>query len=618
MVGIMARRPVRIGNFSGYLGDRYTALDEVMAGDPVDVLMGDYLAEITLAALAARARADPARGYVAYAADQIRPHLPAIAGRGIRVVTNAGGLNPAGLAGALREMIAGAGLGLAVAHVEGDDVLGELAAFQAAGHALEHLDTGAPLKDWGARPIAANAYLGGWGIAAALRAGADIVVTGRVADASLTAGPAAWWHGWAPGDWDALAGAVTAGHVIECGPHATGGNFSGFTQIPGMTRPGFPVAEVAADGSSVITKHRGHGGAVTVDTVTAQLLYEIQGPRYLNPDVTAHLDTVTLAGDGPDRVAISAVRGSPPPPTAKVALFAPIGYEISQMLFATAPDVAAKVALLRAQLTQALGGQVDDLEITPLGVPAADPASQWEATVPVRVIATAATPGPLRAFGPALGSLYLSSYPGFHHDGGAQRLGEPWPRIDYWPALLPAGLITQRAVTGDGTVLEVPAPPAAEAASQPAHPEPPPAPWPASPRSGAARMLPLGALAHARSGDKGGNANVGIWVRHPDAWEWLRGTLSTAVLRDLVPEARDLEIVRHEFPHLRAVHVVLRGLLGTGGSSNLRVDQPGKAVGEYLRSRLVPVPEDLLPGALLPGALLPGALLPGAQLPGGP
>jgi hypothetical protein len=584
----MARRPVRVGNFSGYLGDRFTAVAEVLAGDPVDVLMGDYLAEITLAGLAARHRRDPARGYVGYLLDQLRPHLATIAERGIRVVTNAGGLSPAGLAAELRELIADAGLDLPVAHVEGDDVLSGLARFQADGHALEHLDTGAPLKDWGAEPIAANAYLGGWGIAAALRAGAAIVITGRVADASLTAGPAAWWHDWSPGDWDALAGAVTAGHVIECGPHATGGNFSGFTAIPGMIRPGFPVAEIAADGSSVITKHAGQGGAVTIDTVTAQLLYEIQGPRYLNPDVTAHLDTVRLAAAGPDRVAISAVRGSPPPPTAKVALFAPVGYEISQMLFAAGPDIEAKVALLRAQLGDALAGHVDELEITPLGTAAPDPASQWAATVPVRVIAAARSPEPLRRFAGALGSLYLSSYPGFHHDGGAQRLGEPWPRIDYWPALLPAGLVPHRAVGPDGSLLPVAVPPAAELAAQPAHAEPG-APPPAT------RRLPLGTLAHARSGDKGGNANVGIWVPDPAAWPWLRATLSTAAIRELLPETRDLAITRHEFPELRAVHVVLHGLLGTGGSANLRVDQPGKAVGEWLRARLVPVPDSLIP-----------------------
>src|SRR3954447_17240018 len=258
----MNERSVRIGNFSGYLGDRFTAIDEAMAGDPVDVLMGDYLAEVTLAALASTY--DPARGggWVYYFRKQLRPHLAAIAERGIRIVTNAGGFNPAGLAAALREDLAEAGVDLTVAHVEGDNVLDRLGEFHTDGHAMEHLDSGAPLKDWGVDPIAANSYLGGFGIAEALRAGADIVVTGRVTDASLTAGPAAWWHGWTPDDWGPLAGAITAGHIIECGAHATGSNFSGFTQVPGMVKCGFPIAEIAADGSCVITKHARDGGMV--------------------------------------------------------------------------------------------------------------------------------------------------------------------------------------------------------------------------------------------------------------------------------------------------------------------------------------------------------------------
>ncbi|MCW2720228.1 acyclic terpene utilization AtuA family protein [Pseudonocardia sp.] len=583
----MTRRSVRIGNFSGYLGDRYTAIDEVMAGDQVDVLMGDYLAEVTLAALAAGYRRDAGGGYVAYFLQQVRPHLAAIAERGVKVVTNAGGFDPAGLAEALRGLIAEAGVSLRVAHVEGDNVLDELATYHAEGHGMEHLDTGAPLKDWGVEPIAANAYLGGFGIAAALGAGADIVVTGRVTDASLTAGPAAWWHGWTPDDYGPLAGAVTAGHIIECGAHATGGNFSGFRDVPGMLKPGFPIAEVAADGSSVITKHARDGGMVTVDTVTAQLVYEIQGPRYLNPDATVHLETVQLSQVGTDRVAIAPVAGSAPPPTAKVAVFAPIGYEISQMLFCTGPDVAVKVALLRAQLRAQLEGYVDELDVTALGTAAEDPATQWEATVGIRVMATARDPEPLRRFAPAVGSLYLQGFPGFHHDGHAQRVSEPWSRIDYWPALLPAELVPHRAVLDDGTVLEAPVPSTSSVEPQPVQPEPP------APVTGG-RRVPLGTLAHARSGDKGGNANVGIWVPAPDAWEWLRTTLSTEGIRALLPEAKDLEIVRHEFPHLRAVHVVLKGLLGTGGSSNLRVDQIGKSVGEYLRSKHVTVPEALL------------------------
>jgi hypothetical protein len=572
----MNERSVRIGNFSGYLGDRFTAIDEAMAGDPVDVLMGDYLAEVTLAALAA-----DKRGHVGYFRKQLGPHLAAIAERGIKVVTNAGGFDPAGLAAALREDIGD--LPLTVAHVEGDNVLDRLPAFHRDGHALENLDTGAPLKDWGRDPIAANAYLGGFGIAEALRAGADIVITGRVTDASLTAGPAAWWHGWTPDDHGPLAGAITAGHVIECGAHATGGNFSGFTEVPGMERCGFPIAEIAADGSSVITKHARDGGMVTVDTVTAQLVYEIQGPRYLNPDATVHLETVRLTQVGPDRVAIAPVVGSPPPPTHKVAVFAQLGWQISTMLFCTSPNVDEKVALLGRQLRMQLDGHVDQLAITPLGTAAEDPHSQWEATVPIRVMATASAAEALQAFPAAVGSLYLQGFPGFHHDGGAQPVRAPWPRIDYWPALLPVSEVPHTAVLADGTRIEAPVSSSHALAEQGRSPEPPPV------RAQGPRGR-LGDLAHARAGDKGGNSNVGVWVPDPAHWDWLRSTLSTSAVRELLPEAKDCDIVRHELPHLRAVHLVLRGLLGTGGSSNLRVDQIGKSVGEYLRSKYVTLP----------------------------
>ncbi|WP_328616707.1 DUF1446 domain-containing protein [Amycolatopsis sp. NBC_00355] len=583
----MRDRAIRIGTFSGYLGDRFTALAEALEGDPVDVLAGDYLAEITLAMLAERHRRDPSRGYVEYFLDQLRPHLATLAERGVKVVTNAGGFHPAGLAGAVRAAAAEAGVTLSVAHVEGDNLLAVLDEL-AATHPLTHLDTGRPLSTWGTTPIAANAYLGGHGIAAALAGGADVVVCGRVTDASLAAGPAAWWHGWDAGDWDRLAGAVVAGHVIECGPQAVGGNFSGFTGVPGMAKPGFPIAEIAADGGSVITKHTRDGGTVTVDTVTAQLVYEIQGPRYLNPDVTAHLDDVRLTPAGPDRVAIAGVTGSPPPPTTKVAVFGQIGFSVVNTVYVTGLDIDAKIALLREQL-----GRADsvELDVTRIGVPAEDPGSQWDATAAVRIMATSRDREPLERFGLArrIGSLYLQSIPGFFHDGGGELAVRPRPRIDYWPAVLDAGVVPHRVVFADGPTRDVAPASQTSIVDQPAHPEP--AEEPAG-----TRLVPLGTVAHARSGDKGGNCNLGVWTADPDAWPWLRRTLSTARLRELLPETADLEIVRHEFPHLRAVHFVLRGLLGTGGSANLRVDQVGKAVGEYLRARLVPVPEELLKG----------------------
>jgi hypothetical protein len=583
----MRDRAIRIGAFSGYLGDRYTALAEALEGDPVDVLAGDYLAEITLAMLAARHRRDPSRGYVDYFLDQLRPHLATLAERGVKVVTNAGGFHPAGLAGAVRAAAAEAGVALSVAHVEGDNLLADLDEL-AAAHPLTHLDTGRPLSSWGTTPIAANAYLGGHGIAAALAGGADIVVCGRVTDASLAAGPAAWWHGWGAGDWDRLAGAIVAGHVIECGPQAVGGNFSGFTGVPGLVKPGFPIAEIAADGGCVITKHTRDGGQVTADTVTAQLVYEIQGPRYLNPDVTVHLDDVRLSPAGPDRVAITGATGSPPPPTTKVALFGQIGYSLVNTVYVTGLDVDAKIALLREQLGRDRPDGVD-LDVTRIGVPAENPGSQWDATAAVRIMATSRDREPLERFGLAtrIGSLYLQSFPGFFHDGGGEPAVRPRPRIDYWPAVLAADVVPHRVVFDGGRAQDVPAPPQTSIVDQPVHPEPTGEPE-------GTRLVPLGTVAHARSGDKGGNCNVGVWTSDPAAWPWLRCTLSTATLRKLLPETADLEIVRHEFPHLRAVHFVLRGLLGTGGSSNLRVDQVGKAVGEYLRARLVPVPEELL------------------------
>lgn len=585
-----ASRPIRIANFSGYLGDRRTAIDEAMAGDPIDVLMGDYLAEITLASLAAVHHRDPDRGYVEYFLTQLRSHLAAIAERGIKVVTNAGGFSPDRLAQVLRDDIRAAGLDLRVAHVEGDNILGALDDLRKEGHRLDNLDSGEPLENWSANPIAANAYLGGWGIAAALREGADIVVCGRVTDASMTVGPAAWWHDWSTDDWDALAGAVVAGHIIECGPHAVGGNFSGFLDIPDLTVPGFPIGEVAADGSCVITKHTRDGGAVTADTVTAQLVYEIQGPVYLNPDVTVHLDHVRVEQVAPNRVSVTGATGTPPPPTTKVAMFGTVGASVVNTVFVTSPHVEEKIALIRDQLSRNLPDGVD-LDLTQIGQPADDPESQWAATVALRVMATAGDAATLAGadIGARLGSLYLQGIPGFFHDGAAGLHSRPKPRVDYWPGVLPQSALTHRAVIDGNRIVDAPIPPATAVTAQPTHPEPRDAPL-----AERVTRAPLGSVAYARSGDKGGNSNVGIWTPDPRVWPWLRRFLSTDEIRRLVPETKDIDIERHEFPEIRAVHFVFKGLLGTGGSSNLRVDQVGKAIGEYLRSRQVLIPDDLL------------------------
>lgn len=590
-------RPIRIANCSGYSGDRLEAIREILDGGDVDVIVGDYLAEVTIAGMAARRMRGRGEGFSEDLLRQLDGCLDEILDRGIKLVVNAGGFDPAGLAERLRHAPSGERTAN-VAHLEGDDLLGRLDELQAAGHALESLDTGAPLSTWGHKPLSASAYLGAWGIHDALAAGAEIVVCPRVTDASLVVGAAAWWHGWDTEDWDALAQAVVAGHVIECGPQATGGNFSGFKHVPGMVHPGFPIAELAADGEVVITKHEGTGGTVTPDTVTAQLLYEIQGPIYLNPDVTVDLRGVELTQDGPDRVRITGAAGTPPPATTKLAVTAPTGWENSFNVYLCGLDIEEKAALVEAQVRDVLEGSGVELHrVEQIGTAAADPESIEAATVTLRIVGRAATPDPLKPqhFFHRVHGTILSSIPGFHAEGGTGRTTRPAPLIEYWPGRVAIAALEPVVVHDDGTRAdvrvvrtaeppEVPSLDASEASATGATDAP----------AGETVRAPLGRVAHARAGDKGGNSNVGIWAAREDAWPWLRDTLTTDRLRALFPEVAALPVTRHELPHLRAVHFVLHGSLGTGCSSNGRLDALGKSVAEFLRARELDIPAALL------------------------
>ena len=587
---VTPRRPVRIANCSGFYGDRLSALAEMVGGGPVDVVTGDYLAEVTMLVLAKLRARRPGGGYAASFLRQLEPVAGEIARRGIKVVVNAGGLDPAGLAEATRELLARMDVDLAVAHVEGDDLVRRLPELLAGGHDLAHLDSGAPWQRWGRQPLTANAYLGGFGIAVALAAGADLVVTGRVADASLVSGAAAWWWGWTPGDHDALAGAVVAGHVIECGAQATGGNFSGFREIADLIHPGFPLAEIDRDGSSVITKHDGSGGAVTLDTVTAQLLYEVGGPGYLNPDVVARLDTIRLERAGVDRVRISGVAGLPPPPTTKLAVTGLGGWRNAATLVLTGLDVDAKAATAEAAVRARLDGApgITDLRFTRIGLAAGDPEDQMAGSCLLHVSVDGDEAAAGRAFSSLLVELALANYPGIYGmgaPGAGSALGA------YWPTLVPQAILQHTVVHPDGRREPVP-PPAVTA--------PAPVSGPATADFGPMADFgptvdgPLGRLVHARSGDKGGNANVGLWVSDPAAWPWLAATLTTERFRALLPEAAGLAVERHELPNLRAVNFVVRGLLDGGAAEARRFDAQAKALGEWLRARHLPLPTRLL------------------------
>ncbi|MFC9587198.1 acyclic terpene utilization AtuA family protein [Streptomyces yangpuensis] len=611
----MSRRPLRIGNASGFYGDRFSALHEMLTGGPLDVLTGDYLAELTMLILGRDRLKNPDLGYAKTFLRQLEEGLGLAHERGVRIVTNAGGLHPAGLADAVRALAAEVGVPVSVAHVEGDD--------------LTSREDGA---------LTANAYLGGAGITACLRAGADVVITGRVTDAALVSGPAAWWFDWAPEDHDRLAGAVVAGHVLECGTQATGGNYSFFTAHD-VRRPGFPLAEISEDGSALITKHPGTGGAVTTGTVTAQLLYETQGARYLGPDVTARLDTVRLTDDGADRVRITGVRGEHPPASLKVGVTRLGGWRNEVVFVLTGLDIEAKAQLVRSQLSETLEG-VADAAWTLARTDHADADTEETASALLRLVVRDPSPDRVgRALTSTAIELALGSYPGFHV---AAPPGPAQPYGVFTSSYVPAAEVPHTAVLPDGTRVPIPTPaspaepsapagePAARAAwpAEPAAPSAPPASEARGSGGGAPEGVadasptgsgdapagsgaepretvraPLGALAGARSGDKGGDANVGVWTRSGPAWDWLRATLTVDRFQALLPETRGLTVHRHELPNLHALNFTVTGILGDGVASGHRFDPQAKALGEWLRARHLDIPVHLLPD--IPVHLLP-------------
>jgi hypothetical protein len=584
-----ARSPLRIANCSGFLGDRLAAAREMVEGGPIDFLTGDYLAELTMLILWKARAKDPSAGYATTFLKQMEQVLGTCIDRSIRVVVNAGGLSPAGLAQKVRELADRTGVRARVAHVEGDDLLPRRAELAARGVDFAHAETGQPLAAAGVEPITANAYLGAWGIVAALESGADVVICPRVTDASLVVGPAAWHFGWARDDWDRLAGAIVAGHVIECGPQATGGNYSFFREIPGLDHPGFPIAELYADGSSVITKHPGTGGRVTVGTVTAQLLYEIASPRYANPDAVARFDTIALAEEAPDRVRISGARGEPAPAETKVCINYLGGFRNSMTFVLTGLDVEEKAELVRSTLLGAVGGEgaFDELDVRLLRTDQPDAAMNEAATALLRVTVKDRDPNKVgRRFANAAVEMALASYPGFFctsPPAAESAFGV------YWPALVPRAVIEEVVVTADGERRSVEPPPLVRAdpiaaASSVCDAIP----------GGPTRRAPLGNVFGARSGDKGGNANVGIWAPDARAYAWLADFLTPARFGALVPEAAALEVRRYDFPNLLALNFVVVGLLGDGVAASTRSDPQAKGLGEFLRARWVDLPEDLL------------------------
>jgi hypothetical protein len=579
---------LRIANCSGFFGDRLSAAREMVEGGPIDFLTGDYLAELTMAILWRQQRRDPDAGFASTFLIQMEEVLGKCLESGIKIVSNAGGLNPHALAIRLEKVAAGLGLTPKVAVVEGDDILPRVPSLQSEGVGFRNLDTGQLLIDAAIEPVTANAYLGGFGIKEALDQGAEVVITGRVTDAALVVGPAAWRFGWSRDEWNSLAGAVVAGHIIECGAQTTGGNYSFFADSLGS--PGFPIAEVEADGSSVITKHPGTDGEVSIGTVTAQLLYEIDSPSYLNPDVTSHFDSIELRNVGVDRVRVTGVEGSPPPPELKVAVNYLGGFRNSMTFGIAGLDIDRKAAVLEEAMWKAVGGrdQFSVAETQLIRSDRSDPDDVDQSLAYCRFIVKDRDQDKVgRAFSRGAVELALSNYPGLFLTTPPV---DATPYAVYWPTTIPRQHVPMTVRLGSHvTTVTSEAPAYANPGFAGRHSVP------VSPQNERdTERRPLGVIAGARSGDKGGNANVGLWTSTTQHYDWLAAYLTVDRLRDLLPEAKNLPIDCYELPNLKSLNFVIRGLLGEGVSSSTRTDPQAKSLGEFLRAKVVDIPRDLL------------------------
>ncbi|CAI7662599.1 unnamed protein product [Penicillium glandicola] len=613
-------RPVRVANCSGYHGDpAYEMYRQATLGD-VDFITGDYLAEVNMANNAQAFQRGEHPGYEHTAWEGIQQTINVIAKKGIKVVLNGGALNPKGLALKVYELIHQKGLALRVAYLSGDDLYTKFGPnMPQSAEQLQHLDAEnnsvnpSPLTyafTNTAKPVpmvSAHAYLGARGIVDGLRRGADIIICGRVADASPVIAAAWYWHSWSESDYDRLAGSLVAGHLIECSAYVTGGNFSGFDRYPvdKFVEPGFPIAEIDVDGSCVVVKHPGTGGMVDVDTVRCQLLYELQGNVYLNSDVSAVLDDVVVEQAGKDRVRVHGIRGYAPPPTTKLAVFYPGGFEAQILLNATGYGSDEKWDLIEKQLRHFIPkeaiDQIDTLEFQRIGVPAPNPSSQRQGTTYLRIYIAAVDADAVLPVGRAMKDVSLKHFSGFHSSLD-MRTAVPRPFLAYYPAVVKQDDLNEEInfIDTPDSIISFPTghPPAYKALQ-------PRASYNHSPSSDEVALLEsptqsirLGDIALARSGDKGSNLNFGIFVPDATRWPWLRSYMSVEKMREMLANDDDWDesflVERVEFPCIHAVHFVIYGILGRGVSSSSRLDGFGKGFADYIRDKVVEVPVEIL------------------------
>ena len=587
----MSKEMIRIANCSGFYGDKLSVAKDMVEGGPIDVLTGDYLAELTMTILYnQKMKRGENHGYVGTFIKQFKDVAKIAQDKNIKIVTNAGGLNPKSMALEIENVIEELNLNLKVAYIDGDDLIPMMDKLTDLGEKFSNLDKDLELKDYSKKPITANAYLGAWGIKEALDNGADVVVCPRVTDAAVVIGPAAWKFNWSRDQYDELAGALAAGHIIECGAQATGGNYSFFQEVPTFDNIGYPIAEVYEDGSFVITKHENTGGLVSVGTVTAQLLYEIGSPAYLNPDVISHFDTLKITQESQDRVLVQNARGSSPTNTHKVCVNLVGGYRNGIELLLTGLDINEKAELITDQIFKSVGGkeQFDKVDIQLHRTDKENPNSNEEAQAFLRIDVMSSNPELVgRLFNAKIIELALANFPGWTGRSGVVPNG---PYIEYWPTLVNSKYVKERIHIGD-KVIEIT--PTSQLGLEEKYYQKIPYENPELEIQSFEEDF-FGKIFGTRSGDKGGCANLGVWAKTEDAYSFLFDFLTVEKLKELLPDLEKFDIDRYELPNIFSLNFYVHGILQEGVSSSTRMDGQAKSLGEYLRAKKINFPKQLL------------------------
>ncbi|MEJ2174878.1 MAG: DUF1446 domain-containing protein [bacterium] len=593
----MASKTVRIGCAAGFWGDSSIGAPQLVRSGRIDYLVFDYLAELTMSILARAKQKDPGLGYATdFPAIVMRSVIREIAEQGIRVVSNAGGLNPSACAAAVAQVAEAAGVKLSVAVVEGDDLMPRIEALRARD--VRDLWSGAPLPE---QLVSANAYLGAFPIARALDRGAQVVITGRCVDSAVELGALIHEFGWTPTDYDRLAAGSLAGHLLECGAQATGGLHTDWEQVPDWANIGYPIAECSADGSFVVTKPECSGGLVTPATVGEQMLYEVHDPgRYLLPDVVCDFTDVHMAQDGEHRVAVRGARGAAPTAEYKVAATYADGWRLAAQLTIIGIDAARKAertgqAILERTRTIFKARGIADYRRTRVEALGAESAygphsrARQAREVVMRLVAEHDRREPLEILAREVAPAGTSWSPGTTGSGLGRQT--PGPVVKLFSFLVPKSEVSVRVrVDGDETAWVSGAAAAASGLSDTS----PARRYDAfTPLRGERVEVPLVRLAWARSGDKGNTENIGVLARHADFLPVIAQELTAARVAEHFAYCVDGPVRRYDVPGIQAFNFVLENALDGGGIASMRADPLGKGFAQMLLDVPVAVPRTL-------------------------